>query len=50
MTPLGPPDAPAGPVGLPTVAADTLDGMGQADPSPEAAASDIMELMRQLGG
>jgi len=27
-----------------------LEGMGQAGPTPEAAASDIMELMRQLGG
>lgn len=39
-----------GQVGLPTAANNVLEGMGSPEPTPEAASSEIMQLMQQLGG
>lgn len=39
-----------GQVGLPAAAQSALDSMGMPGPTPEAAASDIMSLMQQMGG
>ena len=49
--PPGPGMAPPGPQPLPPDAAGALEGPGLgAEPSPDAAASDIMQLMQQMGG
>lgn len=36
--------------GMPMAAQEALDGMGMAGPTPDEAASEIMQLMQQLGG
>ena len=48
VAPLPPAGVP-GQVGLPAVANEALEGMGEAGPTPEGAASDIMSLMSQMG-
>jgi hypothetical protein len=49
--PAGPPSGPSqGGVGLPVAAQGALDGMGQPGPTPDQAASEIMDLMGQMGG
>ena len=39
-----------GQVGLPSAAQGVIDGMGEAGPTPGEAATDIMQLMQQMGG
>ena len=48
VAPLPPVGGP-GQVGLPAIANEALEGMGEAGPTPEGAASDIMSLMQQMG-
>ncbi len=53
VEPLAPPGAapaPGGQTGLPLAAQGALDSMGGEGPTPDQAASDIMQLMQQLGG
>ena len=45
-----PPQGGGGQNGLPIVAQEALDGMGSGGPTPDAAASEIMQLMSQMGG